>query len=164
MIELPLHYWIAIAVGVALLLIAATLLFTRRRHVEIAPPEIADTPVAPTLVRHKADIPLVVPTAVAEPSIAVLAADEQTDDLSRMKGVGPKLVMRLHALGIRRYDQIAAWTEADMAAVDAQLGAFAGRAARDRWIEQARLLAANDLVGYEGSFGKIEPTPGESAA
>ena len=41
------------------------------------------------------------------------------------------------------------------AALDAQLGNFAGRMARDRWIEQARLLTAGDRAGYEAIFGKL---------
>ena len=77
------------------------------------------------------------------------------DDLTRIKGVGPKLSTLLAALGVTRFAQIAGWSEADQAAIDAQLGAFAGRPQRDQWIEQARLLAAGDTAGYESRFGKL---------
>ncbi len=77
------------------------------------------------------------------------------DDLTRIKGLGPKLARLLTGLGITHYAQIAAWTEADLAAVDAQLGAFAGRPTADAWIEQARLLAAGDIAAYEAQFGKL---------
>ena len=80
---------------------------------------------------------------------------EPADDLSRIKGLGPKLRARLAELGVIRFDQIAAWSEADLAAIDAQLGTFAGRPAKDNWIEQARLLASDDLAAYEGKFGKV---------
>ena len=78
-----------------------------------------------------------------------------SDDLTRLKGIGPKLSTRLGDLGVTSFAQIAAWTEADIAAVDAQLGAFAGRCTRDNWVEQARFLASGDVAGYEAKFGKL---------
>ncbi|MBC2670675.1 hypothetical protein ACFOON_03125 [Novosphingobium piscinae] len=86
---------------------------------------------------------------------AAAAPDQAGDDLTRIKGIGPKLSSLLATLGVTRFAQIAAWTEADMARIDAQLGSFAGRPARDQWIEQARLLAAGDQAGYESRFGKL---------
>ena len=100
-------------------------------------------------------------TLAAEPVMAVAVetpppeSAEPADDLSRIKGLGPKLRTRLAELGVTRFDQIAAWSEADLAAIDAQLGTFAGRPAKDNWIEQARLLASGDLADYEGKFGKV---------
>ncbi len=81
---------------------------------------------------------------------------EPGDDLGRLKGVGPKLVAALHGLGVSRYDQIAAWSDADIARVDAALPpAFQGRIVRDNWTGQARFLASGDVAGYEGKFGKL---------
>ena len=77
------------------------------------------------------------------------------DDLGRIKGVGPKLKALLGSLGVTSYAQIAAWTNEDIARIDAQLGSFAGRATRDNWVEQARLLASGDAAAYEAKFGKI---------
>lgn len=93
--------------------------------------------------------------------VAAGAADEvahasgAADDLSRIKGVGPKLVALLGSLGIVRYDQIAAWSEADIARIDPQLGAFQGRIARDDWVGQCRYLAGGDVAGFEARFGKV---------
>lgn len=42
-------------------------------------------------------------------------------------------------MGIRRYADVASWSEKDVQRFDAQLG-FGGRIARDRWIEQAKAL------------------------
>ena len=85
-----------------------------------------------------------------------LAADPgAADDLTRIKGLGPKLAALLRTLGITRFDQIAGWSEADVARIDAQLGAFQGRSERDAWIEQARYLAAGDVAGFEARFGKV---------
>jgi predicted flap endonuclease-1-like 5' DNA nuclease len=96
----------------------------------------------------------IVPEASVAPAPAPSAAPG--DDLGRLKGVGPKLVAALNAMGVTRYAQIAAWNEADVARVDAALPpAFQGRITRDNWIEQARFLAGGDVTGYEAKFGKL---------
>ena len=77
------------------------------------------------------------------------------DDLGRIKGIGPKLKALLTSLGVTSYAQIAAWGDDDIARIDAQLGSFAGRAKRDSWVEQAKLLASGDAAAYEAKFGKI---------
>ncbi len=77
------------------------------------------------------------------------------DDLQRLKGVGPKFQARLHELGITRYDQLARLSPAEVETLDAQLGPFRGRLARDRVTEQASYLARGDLDGFEQRFGKL---------
>lgn len=79
------------------------------------------------------------------------------DDLTVMKGVGPKLAALLADLGVTRYAQIAVWTDVDLARVDERLGAFKGRPVRDRWVEQARLLSGEDRGAFEKTFGRIDP-------
>ncbi len=86
---------------------------------------------------------------------AAAAPVAASDDLALIKGVGPKLVALLGSMGVTRFAQIAAWSEADIAEVDARLGTFAGRIARDSWVEQCKLLAAGDTAGFEGKFGKL---------
>lgn len=101
----------------------------------------------------------VIAAAVADsPEAAPAAVDavtDEADDLTRIKGLGPKLAAMLHGLGVTRFEQIAAWGEADIARIDPQLGAFQGRIARDAWVEQARYLAAGDVSGFEERFGKV---------
>ncbi|MGQ0558987.1 MAG: hypothetical protein ACT4OE_05290, partial [Sphingosinicella sp.] len=53
-------------------------------------------------------------------------------DLGRLKGVGPKFVAQLHALGITRFDQLAHSSPTELALLDERLGPFRGRLARDR--------------------------------
>ena len=77
------------------------------------------------------------------------------DDLQRMKGVGPKLATLLAQQGYTRFDQIAALSPDDLARLDQHLGAFRGRLARDRVVEQAAYLARGDVDGYEAQFGKL---------
>jgi len=77
------------------------------------------------------------------------------DDLSRLKGVGPKFADALICLGFTRFEQIANLTPAEIERLDGQLGAFRGRISRDRIVEQADYLARNDTDGFEQKFGKL---------
>lgn len=77
------------------------------------------------------------------------------DDLSRLKGVGPKFADALRGAGFVRYDQIASLTPTEVERLDARLGTFAGRIKRDRIVEQADYLARGDSDGFEQHFGKL---------
>lgn len=101
----------------------------------------------------KAEVPAAPISVAPVPTTPVDAVEP--DDLRRIKGLGPKLVVTLHALGITRFAQIAAWSDADLDELDTKLGAFAGRPRRDAWVEQARLLAGGDTAVYEEKFGKL---------
>lgn len=95
------------------------------------------------------------PTPVAEPATPTPPATTAADDLTRIKGVGPKLVALLADLGITSFAQVAAWSEGDIDRIDAQLGRFEGRIRRDSWVEQAKLLAADDTAGFAARFGNL---------
>lgn len=142
--------------------------------VEVAPaptPAPAALPVAPPPPPLAGDdTPVVATAAPFDPAPATIAADLATppsgpapdaaattgrDDLTRLKGVGPKLAARLNELGVTTYAQIAALSPSDAAALDAQLGSFQGRMIRDRWVEQAGYLAKDDRAGFEAAFGKL---------
>ncbi|HEX8263346.1 MAG TPA: hypothetical protein VF547_10780, partial [Allosphingosinicella sp.] len=77
------------------------------------------------------------------------------DDLRLLKGVGPKLAAQLNAFGITRFDQLAGLTENEVALLDRRMGAFEGRIARDRLVEQACYLQRGDTDGFEAKFGKL---------
>ncbi len=72
------------------------------------------------------------------------------DNLKEIKGVGPKLEKMLNGMGIYHFDQIAGWSDSELAWVDSNLEGFRGRASRDNWVDQARVLAA----GGETEFSK----------
>ncbi|MEP5761219.1 MAG: hypothetical protein ABJ327_18255 [Litoreibacter sp.] len=76
--------------------------------------------------------------------------DGGADDLKKIKGVGPKMEKMCNSLGFWHFDQIANWTEAEVAWVNANLEGFSGRVTRDKWVEQAALLA----TGGETEFSK----------
>ncbi|HTN13741.1 MAG TPA: hypothetical protein VL094_02925 [Sphingomonadaceae bacterium] len=92
--------------------------------------------------------------AMAEPE-ASPSPSRASDDLKRIKGVGPKLEKLLHSLGVTSFAEIAGWSEADIDGIDAQLGTFAGRIRRDNWPEQAKFLSAGDEAGFKAKFGAL---------
>ena len=75
--------------------------------------------------------------------------------VTQLKGLGPKVAARLAELGITCVGQIAALDDDGADAIDSKLGPFQGRLARDRWVEQARFLAAGDRAGFEAVFGRL---------
>ena len=89
----------------------------------------------------------------AQPDIA--APNGPPDDLRMMKGVGPKLAAQLNQNGITRFDQLAGMGPNEIGMLDARMGAFRGRLARDRIVEQACYLARKDIDGFEAQFGKL---------
>lgn len=109
-------------------------------------PEAAPEPVQPAPAAAAPAAPAPTP-APAEASVP--------DDLLLLKGVGPKLKALLAEQGITRFAQIAAWTPADLAAIDPKLGTFKGRPERDNWIDQAQYLAKGDVAGFEAKYGKL---------
>jgi NADH-quinone oxidoreductase subunit E len=77
------------------------------------------------------------PTPATKPA----ARAKKADDLKLIAGIGPKLEQVLNAKGIRTFAEIAAWTDAEIAKLDAELG-FNGRVVRDDWTGQAKALSA----------------------
>ncbi|MBW6530216.1 hypothetical protein KZ820_05655 [Sphingomonas sp. RRHST34] len=125
---------------------------TRETSLDEAPPErsLADEPIV-------AAAPLDASPASTAADAPATVADEGpgAQPITLLKGLGPKIAMRLGELGITRVDQLAWLDDAEAAQLDAQLGVFAGRMERDRWRDQARLLAQGDRAGYEAQFGKL---------
>jgi predicted flap endonuclease-1-like 5' DNA nuclease len=80
------------------------------------------------------------------------------DHLQEIKGLGPFIEEKLHALGIFTFAQISRMN-ADMEdKVNEAIEFFPGRIKRDEWVKQARKLV--DLVSEEGNV----PPPEEEAA
>ncbi|HWT57138.1 MAG TPA: 5' DNA nuclease [Rhizobium sp.] len=91
--------------------------------------------------------PVSEPVPASEPKPAVkakpVARAKKADDLKLIAGIGPKLEQVLNAKGIRSFAEIAAWSDEDIARLDAELG-FNGRIGRDDWSGQAKVLAGRD--------------------
>lgn len=152
-----------IALGLAVLLLALLFLLRKRQRptgglvdpYPVTPPEAAE----PTVPAPDS------PEPVALSSPFMEKPEGEPDDLGQIKGIGPKMQALLKELGVFHYRQIAEWTPAQLATVDAKLGQFQGRPERDQWQSQARLLASGDRKAYERVHGKLGPdaAPGGGA-
>lgn len=157
------HYWWLILVVIAIIVIAFVLLRPRQRV------QLTDSaPVRPHMQRSSPPegrgIAGEAAAATSDVTGELLRAPvhkaldgvmDSRDDLVRLKGVGPKFADALHRLGFHRFDQIAGLSPTEIDRLDSQLGAFSGRLARDRIVEQADYLARDDIDGFEQRFGKI---------
>lgn len=77
----------------------------------------------------------------AAPANLMAKAPAAADDLKKLKGVGPKGEAALNAAGIYMFEQLAAFSAADVEWLAGQLGSSAERIERDGWIAQAGELA-----------------------
>jgi predicted flap endonuclease-1-like 5' DNA nuclease len=148
---------------------------TRERpYMKAATPPPAEVPPAPEPVQAPPPPPTAVASGVplddedvdVAPPPVPLAGDfagiafpphstDHPDELTKLKGVGPKLAAMLNDHGITRYEQLASLDGEELSAIEERLGAFKGRLTRDRVVEQARLLASGDTAGFEATFGKL---------
>ena len=98
---------------------------------------------APAPVRAPRPAPLNMPTIADRPPGLPAPRGGAPDDLRMIAGVGPKIESTLNSLGIYHFDQIAAWTPAQISWIDQYLS-FRGRVTREDWIDQARALARGE--------------------
>ena len=94
------------------------------------------------------DLPQMTGAAAAEMlrrPVGLEGPDGQADDLTQIKGIGPKLSQTLNDLGIYHFRQIAAWEAPEALWIDDFL-AFKGRVAREQWIEQAQKFISNGAL------------------
>lgn len=124
------------------------------------PSPLADEPIAAAAPMDASPASIAADLETPEPAPAPAAAAAPTQAapayrLTDLKGLGPKVAARLTELGIDTVPALAALDDDRAAALSAQLGPFAGRMERDRWREQAKLLAAGDRAGFEAAFGKL---------
>ncbi|UVO54934.1 helix-hairpin-helix domain-containing protein [Sphingomonas sp. SUN039] len=157
MVDLISAYWVVFAIAAAIGAATGFWILSSRRHVELPRIEIGQK-ATQTLARTLQPSPTGGVAGASFPPLPFevrLDPDVHPDDLLQIKGIGPKLARMLIHMGITHYDQIAAWSATDIAAVDERLGDFAGRVARDNWVEQARLLGAGDIPAYEAKFGRL---------
>ena len=174
MFEWMLEYWYLCLIALTIGVVTGWWIWARPAPAELAAPEPIAVPAAkpvppkplepvrPDIVpaepaRFAAVEPVVTapppPAATGGPAIA--PAVGAPDNLRLIKGIGPKLDTLLASLGVLRFDQIAAWTDADIAEVDPYLGSFKGRIGRDNWVDQAGYLARGDRAGFEAKYGAL---------
>ena len=81
-----------------------------------------------------------VPAEAPRPKSAVQQAEAKADDLTKLKGVGPKAAEAIVAAGITSFAQIAGWSDEDVAWADENIKGAKGKASRDDWRGQAKAL------------------------
>jgi predicted flap endonuclease-1-like 5' DNA nuclease/uncharacterized membrane protein YeaQ/YmgE (transglycosylase-associated protein family) len=82
----------------------------------------------------------------------------QRDNLKRIRGIGPQNESRLNGIGIWHYGQIAAWSAENIKWISGYLAA-SGRIEREKWVDQAR-----DLAARGDTESSRRPTTGKKAA
>ena len=104
-----------------------------------AAPEESDTDADDVAEPPNTDAAARADTAGTRPPAMSRSDAEPVDDLMRMSGIGKVIRKTLNDLGVFRFEQIAAWDQANKDWVNAYL-AFKGRIDRENWVEQARLI------------------------
>ncbi len=83
----------------------------------------------------------------------------RADDLKLIWGVGSAFEKLLNKIGLWHFDQIAAWSAADIVHVDHLLKGFHGRITRDEWVKQAKKLAKGwrpeNAIGEKPATSKV---------
>lgn len=111
-------------------------------------PEPITTPVPPVAPVAQTLEPAPTNPASRKPAGLSAARDGLPDDLTKIKGIGPKMEKLCNGLGFWHYDQIADWTADEISWVDDNLEGFKGRVTRDAWVDQAKALAKNDTPAF----------------
>lgn len=158
------EYWLLILIALLVVAIAAFILLRPKQNVRLSE---GSSPVRPHMQQRdheRRGIAAEAAAAIGDVSGEIFnapiheslpGASGPPDDLTRMKGVGPKFARVLNDLGISRFDQLARLSEGDIERLDQHLGPFRGRIVRDQIPLQADYLARGDIDGYEQRFGKL---------
>jgi len=80
----------------------------------------------------------------------------ETDNLERIRGIDAELARQLGAAGVRRYEEVARWSAADVERIERDL-AGAGRIGRENWIEQAQILMKGGATAFSRAFDRGSP-------
>ena len=91
------------------------------------------------------------------------AAPAPRDSLQRISGIDAEIEKLLFAQGIGRYSQIALWSPAEVARIDAQLGT-SGRIGRENWIEQAQILSRGGDTAFSRDYDRRTRGEADAAA
>lgn len=81
------------------------------------------------------------PTQTAVKAVSASAGKMDSTNLSLISGIGPTIEKKLRAAGVLNWEQIASWSDADLASWNEKLE-LRNRAIREEWVEQAKELLA----------------------
>jgi predicted flap endonuclease-1-like 5' DNA nuclease len=123
--------WFGEAPAVAAEMATASMAKAEQRVADIL--EAAVPEPGPLAAALEPEVEAVEAMAYTAPKIVEATAD----DLTKLSGIGPTLASKLSDLGVRTFADIASWTQDDLDHYDKQLKLL-GRAARDKWVDQAK--------------------------
>jgi len=118
-----------------------------RARAEMARVEEEDTPGTPA---PDAEV------APQKPALSAAPPESGADDLKLIRGVGPGLEAMLNEMGVWTFAQIAAWSAGEVAWIDTNMVRFKGRASRDDWVGQAKILAAGGQTAFSERAARSE--------
>lgn len=158
-------YWPAILIAVAVIVILAFLLLRPRQRVHLSQDH---APLRPHMAgrgrKEGRGLASEAAAALTDVSGQIIGApihenlpgaSGPPDDLTRLKGVGPKFARLLNDAGITRFEQLARLSEGDIDRLNRHIGPFRGRIERDQVPLQADYLARGDVDGFEQRFGRL---------
>jgi len=82
----------------------------------------------------------------------------RSDDLTRIRGIGPTLERVLKEKGIFHYSQISGWTPDNVHWIEREID-FPGRVSREKWVEQAKTLIGAELRPEPRQDRPVTPRP-----
>jgi predicted flap endonuclease-1-like 5' DNA nuclease len=143
----------AVAVGGVIALLVGLILGMPRASIATAMPAAARGATPEPIATPAAFVSAPAAAAPVAPSVdgpARLAAPRGGvgDNLKEIEGVGPAMEKLVNEMGFFHFDQIANWSEADVAWVDANMKNFKGRITRDRWVAQAKIIVNEGLDAF----------------
>ena len=103
---------------------------------------------------------VVQPAAAPQPAPAVPL---EGDDFQRIRAIDENTERRLKGLGVKRFEDMAHWTPADINRINQALG-LSGRIEREQWIEQAQILAKGGETYYSRNRGTGNRPAGSTPA
>ncbi|RKQ96554.1 50S ribosomal protein L21 [Maricaulis maris] len=107
-----------------------------------AAPKSAETPKAKAAPKaEKAAAPKAAKAAAPKAEKAAAPKAAVADALTELTGVGPALATKLNEAGITTFAQVAAWTDADLDALNETITGLKAKAEKNDWINAAKALA-----------------------
>jgi predicted flap endonuclease-1-like 5' DNA nuclease len=102
--------------------------------------------------------PRAAPSASATPVKVEDGGAGPSDDITRIRGIDPILQRRLKELGIRRFEDVARLTPADVKGLNEKLD-LKGRIDEENWTGQAQILATGGETYYSRRLDRGVPMP-----
>jgi NADH-quinone oxidoreductase subunit E len=113
-----------------------------------AKPKAPAKSAAKVAAEPKAAKPKVVKAKPAGPERLAGPRKGRADDLKEIEGIGPAMEKLVNGMGFYHFDQIASWSDADVALVDTEMKTFKGRITRDKWVSQAKIIVSEGLEAF----------------